>query len=219
MRIEGLAHACPARGVIDIEQEEYFLVGIVTKLFEFAEQLTVAQDVDGQRALGCDQRKAVEIASQLFQFAHQMRGKRHGTEARHVRQATDLELPVAKESLPQTARLLQADQQHIRPGCADPPEQALAQDGQGIDADHRHLVRQQDVEPRRQQFGPRDRGQQQDVVAALVRLAPLKERCVIGRAAKQSRVFAFENGAAVRTAHVGNGFLAILFLDHVDEYA
>ena len=42
---------------------------------------------------------------------------------------------------------------------------------------------------------------------------------MIGRAAKQARIFARQHGAAIAAPDVGHGVLAILFLDHVHQHA
>ena len=131
-------HACSH--LIDIEQDEFLVVGIATMLLKFGQQLTVTEDVDAERAVARNQREGIEIALKLFYLTEQIAGEGHRAQPRHMGETADLELTVAEKSLPQAAGLLQTDQQHIGCDRADALQQALAQHRQGVDTRHRHLV-------------------------------------------------------------------------------
>ena len=205
--------------LVDIEQHELLVVGIAAMLFEFGQQLAVAQNENAERTVARDEGETVEVAAQLFHFAEQMRGKGHRAQARHMRETTDLELTVAKEGLTQAARLLQADQKHVRTVGADTLQEPFAQHRQRIDTRHRYFVLEQGREPGCQHFGARDRGQQHPRVASAFRLTTLGQRVVVGRTAKQARVLARQHRAPIARADVRHRVLAVFLLDHIDQHA
>ena len=188
---------------------------------DVGQQVAAANHVDVQRAVGGDLAQAVQVAAYFFDFAEHEGGMTRRLAQRlarrHDGQTAQLDALAMEKRLAQPPAALQRHQQHVIGVHRHAIDERLADDGQRVDAGERDLTLGNLPDPGAQQIRADECREQHLIVATPVRVPSLDHGVAVGGIAEQAIQARANEGSAVVANHVGDGLLAELFLDHVDQ--
>ena len=123
-----------------------------------------------------------------------------------------------EKRLAQSPGALQRHQQRVIGLHRHVFDQRLADDGQRVDAGERNLVLGNLADPGAQQIRTDECREQHLIVATPLGVPSLNNGVAVSGITEQAIQARAEEGSAVLADHMGDGLLAELFLDHIDQH-